>query len=172
MSLLDRCFEGSGEIPKRLIKVHESVEKAEAHLEKANRNLLAATKMNENKFFDWAITCSYYAMYHATMASLWLIGLDARSHECAIAAFEIFYVQERKAFPEYAEYLKKAKKLSKTYSDSLEYAKTERIKASYGLGEISSEEANKVLKDSRDFITEITKIVFEKKGFDYIKARK
>ena len=153
MNLLDRCFEGSGEIPKRLIKVQESVNKAEEHLEKANKNLLAATKMNEFKFFDWTITCSYYAMYHATMASLWLIGLDARSHECAIVAFETFYVQERKVFPDYTEYVKKAKKLSKTYSDSLEYAKTERIKASYGLGEITSQEANKVLNDGRDFIT-------------------
>ena len=109
MNLLDRCFEGSGEIPKRLIKVQESVNKAEEHLEKANKNLLAATKMNEFKFFDWTITCSYYAMYHATMASLWLIGLDARSHECAIVAFETFYVQERKVFPDYTEYVKKAK---------------------------------------------------------------
>src|SRR3989338_10898534 len=137
MTLLDRCFEGAPNVPKRLLRVPVSIEKAEEHLEKANRNLFAAKLMNDNKFFDWTITCSYYAMYHATMASLWLIGLEARSHECAIVAFEIFYVKERKVSKEYLEYVQKAKTLSKKYADSLEYAKTERIKASYGLGEIT-----------------------------------
>ena len=105
MNLIDRCFEGAPNVPRRLLRVPASVEKAEEHLEKANRNLFAAKLMNDNKFFDWAITCGYYAMYHATMASLWLIGLEARSHECAIAAFEIFYVKEQKVGKEYLEYL-------------------------------------------------------------------
>jgi uncharacterized protein (UPF0332 family) len=164
MNLIDRCFEGAPNIPKRLLKLPASVEKAEEHLEKANRNLFAARLMNDNKFFDWAITCSYYAMYHATMASLWLIGLDARSHECAIAAFEIFYVKEQKVGKEYLEYIKKAKTLDKKYADSLEYAKTERIKASYGLGEITSQEASKVLSDAREFVATISQLALEAKG--------
>jgi len=171
MNLLNKCFEGAANVPKRLLKVPKSIEKAEEHIEKADRNLLAATLMNDNKFFDWAITCSYYAMYHATMASLWLIGLDARSHECAIIAFETFYVQgERNVGKEYLEYVKKTKKLSKKYADSLEYAKTERIKASYGLGEITSHEAAMVLNDARNFVTEITRLVFDAKGISYHKA--
>jgi len=169
MNLLDRCFEGAGNIPRRLIKVPESAEKAEEHLEKANRNLLAAKLMNDNKHFDWTITCSYYAMYHATMASLWLIGVDARSHECAIIAFEAFYIKEKKVGKEYLDYVKKAITLSRKYADSLEYAKTERIKASYGLGEITSQESGKVLADARDFVAEITRIVHEAKGFSYQK---
>lgn len=164
MNLIDRCFEGASNVPKRLLRVPVSIEKAEEHLEKANRNLFAAKLMNDNKFFDWAITCGYYAMYHATMASLWLIGLEARSHECAIAAFEIFYVKEQKVGKEYLEYLNKAKTLDKKYADSLEYAKTERIKASYGLGEITSQEASKVLSDSREFVATIGQLALEAKG--------
>lgn len=137
---------------------------AEEHLEKSDRNLLAAKQMSDAKFFDWAITCSYYAMYHATMASLWLLGLDARSHECAIAAFETFYVKEQKIGKQYLEYMQKAKTLNKKYADSLEYAKTERIRASYGLGEITSDEASRVLRDAREFVAAIRQLVFEAKG--------
>lgn len=169
MSLLDRCFEGDRNIPVRLRKVPESIEKAEEHLEKANRNILAASLMNENKFFDWVITCAYYSMYHATMAGLWLIGLEARSHECAIAAFEAFYVKEKKVSERYSGYLKKAKTLSKKYADSLERAKTERIKASYGLGEITSQQASAVLNNAREFVTVMTAIAFEAKGLGYEK---
>ncbi len=146
------------------MKVPQSTQYAEEHLEKANQNLFAAKLMNDNKFFDWTITCSYYAMYHATMASLWLIGLDARSHECAIVAFEIFYVKEHKVDKEYVGYVNKAKTLSKKYSESLEYAKTERIKASYGLGEITSQEASKVLSDAREFVATIGQLVLEANG--------
>ena len=103
------------------------------------------------------------------MASLWLIGLDARSHECAIAAFETFYVKEGKVGKDYLEYFKKAKKLSRRYADFLEYAKSERIKASYGLGEITSKEAAKVLDDARNFTAEISRLVFEAKGISYRK---
>lgn len=169
MNLLDRCFEGTANVPKRLLKVPENTDKAKEHIEKANWNLQAATLMSENKFFDWTITCSYYAMYHATMASLWLIGLEARSHECAIIAFEAFYVKEQRVSKKYLEYVQKAKGLSRKYSDSLEYAKTERIKASYGLGEITSREAGKVLTDARDFVTEITRVVSEARGIGYHK---
>ena len=163
MNLLDRCFEGAPNVPKRLLKVPQSVEKAEEHLEKANRNLFAARLVNDNKFFDWTITCSYYAMYHATMASLWLIGLEARSHECAITAFDMFYVKEQKVGREYLEYVTKAKTISKKYSESLEYAKTERIKASYGLGEITSQETSMVLGDAREFVATIGQLVLDAK---------
>jgi uncharacterized protein (UPF0332 family) len=98
------------------------------------------------------------------MASLWLIGLDARSHECAISAFEMFYVKEQKVGKEYLEYVKKAKTLSRTYSESLEYAKTERIKASYGLGEITSQEASRVVADAREFVARISQLALEAKN--------
>lgn len=164
MNLLEKCFEGAPNVPKRLIKVPENLEKAKEHLEKSNHNIFAAKSMHDNKFFDWTITCAYYSMYHATMASLWLIGLDARSHECAIAAFEAFYVKKMIVDKDYTEYIRKAKTLSKKYSETLEYAKSERIKASYGVGEITSQEATRVLNDARNFLAEITKIVSEVEG--------
>ncbi len=167
MSNLDRCFQGAKNVPKRLRKVPESIAKAEEHLQKADTNIRAANLMNENKLFDWSITCSYYAMYHATMASLWLIGIEARFHECAIEAFEAFYIQSQKVDSRYLEYVKKAKTLSKKYIDYLEHAKSERIEASYGLGEITSQKASIMLSKAREFVSEITRVVFDAKGIGY-----
>src|SRR3989338_3612810 len=158
MNLLERCFEGDRNIPVRLKRVAENLEIAKNHIEKADRNINAAKLMLDNKFFDWAITCAYYAMYHATMASLWLIGFDARSHECAITAFEAFYIQEKKVGEKYLSYYKKAHKLSRKLIDTLEKAKTERIKASYGLGEITSNEASDIYADAIDFVGSVRSI--------------
>lgn len=168
MNKLERCFEGTLDLSPKLIEQEADLEAANEHIEKAENNMLAAKLMGENKFFDWQIVCSYYAMYHATMAALVLIGLEARSHECAVLAFEAFY--EKKKVPrQYLSYLKKAKQLSKSYSDTLASARTERIKASYGLGQIKSSEASNVMADAKDFTVEIKKLVFAASGNDYIK---
>jgi len=170
MNLLERCFEGTPDMPPRLIKRGVDVEAAKNHLEKAEHNLHAAQKMEENKLYDWQIVCAYYSMYHATMAALFLIGLEARSHECAIASFEAFYIN-KKVPKEYAAYLKNAKQLSKSYSDTLANAKTERIKASYGVGEIKSDEANKVMFNARAFVGEIKTLVYAASGNEYVKMK-
>ena len=167
MSNLQRCFEGVKNVPKRLKEVPENLPNAEQHIQRAESNIRAASIMAENKFFDWCITCSYYAMYHATMASLWLIGLEARSHECAIEAFESFYVKKEATEKKHLIYVKRAKTLSDKYINSLESAKAERIKASYGLGEINSQEASRTLSEAREFVDEITRIIYEAKGIEY-----
>jgi len=168
MIKLDRCFEGTSEVPPRLIKCDANVSIAKAHLEKAEKNLHAAQKMSQDKFFDWQIVCAYYSMYHGTMAALVLIGLDARSHECAIAAFEAFYI-DKKVSKEYAVHLQNAKQLNKIYSNTSANAKTERIKASYGIGEITSEEAAQVMRNAQQFLLEIKKLVFSASGGEYVK---
>jgi len=121
-------------------------------------------KMLESKFFDWAVTCGYYSMYHSVMAALWLIGLDARSHECAIASFERFYIMKGGVGKEYLEYVNRAKQLSEKYADALENAKTVRVMASYGLGEVRSPDAERIGADSKAFFSAISGLVFEAKG--------
>ncbi len=151
MNKLERCFEGTPDIPPNLIERDVDLDSANDHIEKAERNLEAAKVMEEGKFFDWTITCSYYAMYHATMAALLLVGLEARSHECAIAAFEAIYIKKQ-IQKEYISHLKNARAMSKDYSNTLASAKTYRIKASYGLGEIKSGEASNVKSNAKEFV--------------------
>lgn len=161
---LRKCFEGTKEMSPRLAKVRPSISTAEEHLSKAERNLLAMSLMRENDFLDWAIVCGYYAMYHATMASLWLLGLDARSHECALLAFRTFYIKKGRISREYYEYIEKAKKLSKKYGESLNKARSMRIKASYGLEAVKHAKAELVASNAREFVNEIKRLVYEERG--------
>jgi len=164
---LEKCFRGSKETPPRLIIKKPNLVLAEEHLEKAETNLLAMEKMFESKFFDWTIVTAYYSMYHAVLAALWVIGLDARSHECAISAFERFYAKKGKVGSEYFEYLKRAKALGERYLESLEKVRMLRVQASYGIGEIKSADALFARTNAKDFVMAVKKIVYEAKGLGY-----
>ncbi|MFA5050067.1 MAG: HEPN domain-containing protein [Candidatus Micrarchaeia archaeon] len=172
MDKIERCFKGSKEIPARLLRKNPSIEMAKEHLEKAEHNLLAMEKMFENKFFDWTIVTAYYSMYHAVLSALWLIGLDARSHECAVLAFERFYSKQEKVDQRYIDYLRRAKELSKKYSETLEKVRTMRINASYGIGEIKSADANFARSNAKDFVSEVRRILDEEQGIDHINLGK
>lgn len=169
---LEKCFSGTREIPPRLIQYEQDIDTAEKHLNKAERNRMAMDLMFEKGFFDWTIVCAYCAMYHATLASLWILGLEARSHECAIIAFEAFFVKKKKVSEKHLEQLKKAKQLSERYVESLKEIKKMRIDASYGLGEIKSSDASLARSNAKEFVTAITALVSETKGFGYIKMKK
>ncbi|MBI5046842.1 HEPN domain-containing protein [Candidatus Micrarchaeota archaeon] len=161
---LGRCFEGEGRVPPRLIRKKPDMETVDAHLHKAETNSIVMETMFQNKFFDWTIVTAYYSMYHATLAALWVIGIDARSHECAVIAFERFYAKKGKVENKYLEYLERAKELSEKYSETLEKVRTLRVKASYGLGEIHSTDATFSRTQAKDFLSIVRNIVNEAKG--------
>jgi uncharacterized protein (UPF0332 family) len=98
------------------------------------------------------------------------VGLEARSHECALLAFQAIYVK-RKVPRHYISYLKHAGKLSKSFSETLASARIERMKASYGLGDVTSAEAKKVMVEAREFTVGIKELVFTASGSDYIKIK-
>lgn len=161
---LDKCFSGSKESPPRLIRTNPDINVAEAHLTKAETNTAVMELMLQNKFFDWTIVTAYYSMYHATLAALWLIGIDARSHECAVLAFERFYAKKGMVENKYVEYLHRAKELGEKYAETLEKVKTMRVQASYGTGEIKSLDASFASSRAKEFLSAINKLVHEAKG--------
>ncbi len=161
---LGKCFEGSKESPPRLMQKEPDLETAEEHLAKAEMNLAAMELMFQNKFFDWAIVGAYYSMYHATLAALWAIGIDARSHECAVLAFERFYAKKGKVEGRYVGYLNRAKELGERYAETLEKARTMRVQASYGTGEIKSADAGFAMGQAKDFFVVVKQLIHEAKG--------
>ncbi|MBS3067363.1 HEPN domain-containing protein [Candidatus Micrarchaeota archaeon] len=164
MDRLDRCFIGTPESPPRLIKKKPNLDAADEHIEKADTNIAAMELMFSNKFFDWTIVTAYYSMYHATLAALWLIGLEAKSHECAVLAFERFYAKKGKVDNKYLEYLQRAKELSERYAETLDKVRTWRVQASYGIGEINSVDASFARTQAKEFLAAIKRIVLEAKG--------
>lgn len=169
---LEKCFRGSKEIPPRLIRKSPNLNKADEHMQKADRNLLAMNNMYENKFFDWTIVTAYYSLYHAVLAALWLIGLNARSHECAILAFERFYAKKGNVDKRYFSYVKSAKELSEKYLDTLEKVRTLRIEASYGTGEIKSKDADYARTNAQEFVNIVRELIYEAKGVEYHRMKK
>ena len=164
MDRLDRCFIGTLESPPRLIRKRPDLNIADEHISKADMNIAAMELMFNNKFFDWTIATAYYSMYHATLAALWLIGLDAKSHECAVLAFERFYAKKGKVESKYVEYLQRAKELSEKFAETLEKVRTLRVQASYGIGEVKSVDAIFARTQAKDFVLVIKQLVHEAKG--------
>lgn len=61
---------------------------SQKHIEKAKHNLLAADYNIKGGFSDWAVSQSYYAMYHSLLAILFKIGYESKNHECTINTVE------------------------------------------------------------------------------------
>jgi len=157
---LKECFHPKKGKPG-LRKVDINRERARQHIDKAHSNLRAMKIMFDSDSFDWTIICGYYAMYHAVLASLFLVGIRATAHYCAIAAFKKFYIERGKVKPEYLSYLKKAKKLEEKYAEVLERAQETRVIEQYGVEVITNDEAEWIIEDSKDFVLKIEEILAE-----------
>ena len=83
-SKLDWCLENE----KRMKRINPNDKLSEEHIEKAKHNLRAADYNVRGNFDDWAISQSYYAMYHALLAILFKKGFESKNHECTINAIE------------------------------------------------------------------------------------
>jgi len=73
---------------KRMKKIKPSDKLSKEHIEKAKHNLKAADYNVQGNFDDWAVSQSYYAMYHALLAILFKKGFESKNHECTISTVE------------------------------------------------------------------------------------
>lgn len=156
--LLHDCFHPKAGKPG-LRKIPLDINRAKEHLRKAQSNLRAMRLMFREDLFDWTAICGYYAMYHAVLAALYNIGLEARAHHCAMAAFGEFYVERGKVKPEYIQYIEKAKQLEKKYADALEEARKNRVVVQYGVEVLTNDDAEWILEDAEDFVSKIEEIL-------------
>ena len=158
--ILRECFHPKKGKPN-LRNIRVSVKMVRQHIDKAHSNLRAMKIMFDNNLFDWTIICGYYAMYHALLASLFKIGIQATAHYCAIVAFKKFYIDRGKVKSEYINYIKNAKQLEKKYSEVLDKAQENRIIEQYGVDILSNDDAEQIIEDSEDFVLKIEEILAE-----------
>jgi len=83
-SKLDWCLKNE----KRMKKISPNNALSKEHIEKAKHNLMAADYNAKGNFEDWAVSQSYYAMYHALLAILFKKGFESKNHECTISTVE------------------------------------------------------------------------------------
>lgn len=76
------------ESEKRMRRIKPNDKLSKEHIEKAKHNLKAADYNVRGHFDDWAVSQSYYAMYHALLAILFKKGFESKNHECTIRAIE------------------------------------------------------------------------------------
>ena len=81
---LNWCLENA----KRMRKIKPNDKLSKEHIEKAKHNLKAADYNVQGHFDDWAVSQSYYAMYHALLAILFKKGFESKNHECTISTVE------------------------------------------------------------------------------------
>ncbi len=73
---------------KRMRRIKPNDKLSKEHIEKAKHNLKAANYNVQGHFDDWAVSQSYYAMYHALLAILFKKGFESKNHECTISTVE------------------------------------------------------------------------------------
>ena len=71
-----------------LKEINPSKEKASRHLKKAEHNLKAMIYLSKGGFSDWAVSASFYSMYHCLLAILAKNGYESRNQECTFACVE------------------------------------------------------------------------------------
>ncbi len=108
-------------------------------------------------------------MYHAVLAALLEIGICAKAHYCAIAAFKEFYVKRGRVKPEYITYIKRAKQLEQKYANTLEKAQGDRVVEQYGVEVLTNDDTEWILGDAKDIDGFI--IDYQKEEMKNIKAR-
>ena len=77
-----------GKKHRGLKEINHDAEKSNKHIEKANHNFKAMIYLIKGNFPDWAVSASFYSMYHCLLAILARYGYESRNQECTFAAVE------------------------------------------------------------------------------------
>lgn len=78
----------------RMKKIKPDDKLSKEHIKKAKHNLKAADYNMNGGFEDWAVSQSYYAMYHALLSILFKKGYESKNHECTINTVE-FLIEKK-----------------------------------------------------------------------------
>jgi len=104
--------------------------------------------------YDWSISCSYYAMYHAAVSALASIGIKARTHESLIEGLEFYFVRSQKSVQSgHIKQIQSAKRLDEKYVNRMRAARSRRNTAQYKAdAEIARKDAEKTFRSAVDFV--------------------
>jgi uncharacterized protein (UPF0332 family) len=71
-----------------LLKIRPDIQKAKAHIKKAEHYLQATTYLKKGDFSDISATTVFYCMYHCLLSICVKFGYDSRNQECTFALIE------------------------------------------------------------------------------------
>lgn len=147
-----------GEKHRGLKEVNPNIEKADKHIEKANHNFKAMVYLIKGNFPDWAISASFYSMYHCLLAVLAKHGYESRNQECTFAAVE--HLIRNKKIDLDIELLRKMASFEENLDEETIIALREEFQ--YGTESVVDDaKMNELINNTREFI-EFVKAVLKK----------
>jgi uncharacterized protein (UPF0332 family) len=139
-----------------LRKIKPNSEEANNHIQKALHNLEAVDYNIKGGFGDWAISASFYAMYHSLLAILFELGYDSRNQECTINAIEHFIKAGKiKLDPKYIAMIRRTDEL--IGSD----AKALREEFQYGTEIEVEDEILRSMQNNANELVETARVILE-----------
>lgn len=114
---------------------------AEDYQAKAREALEVAALLEDNEYYDWSVTASYYARYFILTAFLRRCGVVIENHACAITLFKVAFIEEDE--------------LEKGLVESIEEGKRNRIEKQYGITRTTETAAKNQRGKAVDFVTEL-----------------
>ena len=146
-SRLDWCLSNED----RLRRIPSNNLKSKEHIEKAKHNLLAAGYNIKGGFSDWAVSQTYYAMYHGLLAILYKFGYESKNHECTISAVE-HLIETKKVELD----IKDVIFIRTTEQMKMQDAKSLREEFQYGTKtDVNKEILNNLLRKSKEIVEKI-----------------
>jgi len=140
---------------------------SEAHIRKADHNLIVMTDLNKLGHEDWVVISAYYAMYQSAIDLLARIGLESKDHATTVAVLEYFFGEEItkeliQKFNELKEMKEKIEsiKINEKYIEHFWKVKQARETVQYGIS-ITYRETDRVMRISRDFVSKIKLVLNE-----------
>ena len=128
-------------------------------LEKSRDDLEVAALMFENKKFEWFIIVNYYAMYHAAVALLALVGYKSRNHTCTKIALEEIFIKHNKEAIETLEWLDDSYEIKEELLKAFSEAKNLREQVQYEIKDILPQLARSEKETTIQFIEEMNEMV-------------
>jgi uncharacterized protein (UPF0332 family) len=111
----------------------------QALLDKAQRSIEAAQSLIQQKFYDFAVSRAYYAMFYVAEALLDQEGLSFSSHAAVISAF--------------GQHLARPGKIPTEFHRQLIDAQAQRTRADYDLqSELSQTDAEIIVSQAQAFL--------------------
>jgi len=139
-----------------LRKIRPDKKLAKSHIEKALHNLEAIEYNIRGGFGDWAVSASFYAMYHSLLAILFCLGYESRNQECTINAIEYFNRKNMISLDlKYADMIKRTGELKGSEAMAL------RETFQYGVEVEVSKEILESLRSNAKELVEAVRIVIE-----------
>lgn len=131
-----------------------SLNEVQLLLERAASKLSAANVLLKEGYYDDAVSRAYYSMHFAARALLLTKDITPKTHKGLIAKFGLEFIDH--GF------------IERVYGMALNVAKEDREEADYSIVcEISTEEAEAVLRDAEKFLTRIKEAISELQELPY-----